>query len=58
MDAAKIQLRRERELHPAPGIQDLSSVLCSDLGYMQHKKDFGSALVVGDAKGPGGPLCS
>lgn len=57
-DAAKIQLGRERELHPAPGIKDFFSLLRSGLGHMQHKKDFSRVLVVGDAKGPGGPLCS
>lgn len=54
-DAAEIQPGRARELHPAPGIKDFSSSLRGDV---QHKKDFSRVLVVGDAKGPGGPLCS
>lgn len=52
-DAAKIQLGREQELDPAPGIKDFSSLLCGDLRHMQHKKDFSLVLVAGDAEGLG-----
>lgn len=57
-NTARIQLGGEQELPPAPGIKDFSSLLRSGLGDMQRKTNFSHVLVAGDAKGPGGPLCS
>lgn len=56
MAAAKVQLGREQELHPAPGRKDFSSLLRCDHRRVQHKEDCSPILVLGKAEGPEGPL--